>query len=423
MTRSRRILRFPIAVAILFVAAVFAARGEWPWTRLSDVPTARPILVSNPFRIVRDTLQSGETVSALLERQGVTGLSVATLASVVRFDPRRIRAGLEFFVRRAGDTDEATHIEFRPTPEQRVRFARASNGAWQGEAVPIYWATDTIRVGAGIETNLYAAMDREVSEATLDHTERVRLVNELADVNEWTVDFSRDIQPGDRFAAVVERLVSEEGDIRFGRILASELVVGGKTLNAFRFGGGETPVAFYDNEGKTLKRAFLATPVEFRYISSGFSRARFHPVLGIMRKHEGLDYAAASGTPVRAAGDGTVLRAGYGGGYGNLVEIRHREGVTTRYGHLSRIAVGLRPGTRVTQGQLIGRVGSTGLATGPHLHYEFRVAGVARDPRSVKHETGAPLPSNTLAAFRAQRDVLLQLLGRHSADTSSPLAE
>lgn len=420
---SRRVLQLPVAFAVLVAAAIFAARGEWAWTRLSDVPTSHPIVVSNPFRIVRDTLQSGETVSALLERQGVTGLNVATLASVVRLDPRRIRAGLEFFVRRDAGTDEATHVEFRPSPEQRVRFVRASTGEWKGEAIPIYWATDTIRVGAGIESNLYSAMDREVSEATLDRSERIRLVNELADVNEWTVDFSRDIQPGDRFAAVVERMVSEEGDIRFGRILASELVVSGKTLTAFRFGEKASAAAFYDADGKALRRAFLATPVEFRYISSGFSRARMHPILGIMRRHEGLDYAAATGTPVRSAADGTVLRAGYGGGYGNLVELRHRDGVTTRYGHLSRIAVGLRPGMHVTQGQVIGRVGSTGLASGPHLHYEFRVGGVARDPRSIKSEAGAPLPASSLASFRVQRDVLLQLLGRRTPGTSAPLAE
>lgn len=420
---SRRSLTLPLALAVLGAAAAFAARGEWPWTRLSDVPTARPIVVSNPFRIVRDTLRSGESVSALLQRQGVVGMNVAALASTVSLDPRRIRAGLEFLVRRDPGTDQPTHIEFRPSPEQRVRFVRTSSGAWRGEALPIFWATDTIRVGAGIETNLYAALDREVSEATLDHNERIRLVNELADVNEWTVDFSRDIQPGDRFAAVVERLVSEEGDIRFGRILASELVVGDRTLSAFRYGNSTGQSAFYDSEGKALKRAFLAAPVEFRYISSGFSRSRLHPVLGISRRHEGIDYAAATGTPVRAAADGTVLRAGYGGGYGNLVEVRHRDGITTRYGHLSRIAVGLRPGMHVTQGQVIGRVGSTGLATGPHLHYEFRVDGRARNPRSIKSEPGAPLPANALERFRAQRDVLAQLLGRRIPGAASPLAE
>lgn len=420
---SRRVLRLPIAVAVLAAAAIFAARGEWPWSRLSDVPTTHAIMVRNPFRVMRDTLQSGETVSALLARQGVTGINLVSLVSAVSLDPRRIRAGLEFFVRRDASTNQPTNIEFRPSPEQRVRFYRASSGEWRGEAVPIYWATDTIRVSAGVETNLYAAVDREISEATLDQNERIRLVNELADVNEWTVDFSRDLQVGDQITAVVERMVSEEGDVRFGRILASELVLGGKAIEAFHFDVPGATAAFYDENGKALKRAFLAMPVEFRYISSGFSSARLHPVLGITRKHEGIDYAANTGTPVRSAADGTVLRAGYNGGYGNMVELRHRDGITTRYGHLSRIAIGLHAGMHVTQGMVIGRVGATGLATGPHLHYEFRVAGVARDPRSVKNEAGAPLPKSSLAAFHAQRDVLLQLLGRRPTGTTAPLAE
>lgn len=414
---TRRVPRLPFALAVLGAAALFAARGEWPWTRLSDVPTARPIVVSNPFRIVRDTLQRGETVSALLARQGVTGLNLTALAAALRFDPRRIQAGLEFSVRRDATTDQPTHIEFRPSGDQRLRFVRTASGDWRGEAVPIHWVTDTIRVAAGIETSLSEAIDQEVGAATLDRAERARLTYDLAEVNAYTVDFSRDIQPGDRFATVVERRTSQEGDVRFGRILASELVVGGKTITAYSYALANGQTSYYDAEGKALKRAFLMTPVEFRYISSGFSRARFHPVLGITRKHEGIDFAAATGTPVRAAGDGTVLRAGYSGGYGNLVELRHQNGVTTRYGHLSRIAVGLRAGMHVSQGQLIGKVGSTGLATGPHLHYEFRVDGVARDPRSIKTEAGAPLPSSALASFRAQRDALSQLLGRRSSPT------
>lgn len=414
---TRRVPRLPFALAVLGAAALFAARGEWPWTRLSDVPTARPIVVTNPFRIVRDTLQRGETVSALLARQGVKGLDLGALAAALRFDPRRIQAGLEFSVRRDAATDEPTHVEFRPNGDQRLRFIRTASGDWRGETVPIRWVTDTIRVAAGIESSLSEAIDQEVGAATLDRNERARLTYDLAEVNAYTVDFSRDIQPGDRFATVVERQISQEGDVRFGRILASELVVSGKTLTAFSYTLPNGQTSYYDADGKALKRAFLMTPVEFRYISSGFTRARFHPVLGITRKHEGIDFAASTGTPVRAAGDGTVLRAGYAGGYGNLVELRHQNGVTTRYGHLSRIATGLRAGMHVSQGQLIGKVGSTGLATGPHLHYEFRVDGVARDPRSIKSEAGAPLPSSAFASFRAQRDALTQLLGRRSSPT------
>ncbi|HQW67739.1 MAG TPA: peptidoglycan DD-metalloendopeptidase family protein [Gemmatimonadales bacterium] len=413
-----QIPRFPLAAAILAAAALFALRGEWPWQRLSDVPTAGPIVVSSPFRVVRDTLQKGETVGALLARHGVVGLDLTSLASRLSFDPRRMRAGQEFAVRREGADDEATHIEFRANAEQRLQFIRTSSGDWRGEAVAIRWTTDTIRLGATIRNNLFSAIDDEVSDATLDRQERANVVYALADVFSYSVDFSRDIQPGDRFVAVIERRMSEEGETRFGRVLAGELSVAGKAIAAFHYRNGGQP-GFYDTEGNALKRAFLAAPVEFRHISSGFTRARLHPVLGVFRKHEGIDYSAATGTPVRAASEGTIVRAGYAGGYGKLIEIRHRNGITTRYGHLSVIGANIRPGTRVSQGDLIGRVGSTGLSTAPHLHYEFRVNNIARDPRSMKFEAGAPLPKGDLVAFRQERDLLRSLLG---SATSAPSA-
>lgn len=413
-----QIPRFPLAAAILAAAALFALRGEWPWQRLSDVPTAGPIVVSSPFRVVRDTLQKGETVGALLARHGVVGLDLTSLASRLSFDPRRMRAGQEFAVRREGADDEATHIEFRANAEQRLQFIRTSSGDWRGEAVAIRWTTDTIRLGATIRNNLFSAIDDEVSDATLDRQERANVVYALADVFSYSVDFSRDIQPGDRFVAVIERRTSEEGETRFGRVLAGELSVAGKAIAAFHYRNGGQP-GFYDTEGNALKRAFLAAPVEFRHISSGFTRARLHPVLGVFRKHEGIDYSASTGTPVRAASEGTIVRAGYAGGYGKLIEIRHRNGITTRYGHLSVIGANIRPGTRVSQGDLIGRVGSTGLSTAPHLHYEFRVNNIARDPRSMKFEAGAPLPKGDLVAFRQERDLLRSLLG---SATSAPSA-
>lgn len=417
-----RTSRFVIALAVLGAATVFAARGSWPWARLSDVPTAHPILVTNPFRVVRDTLQRGETVTTLLERQGVSGLDLGGLARRLKLDPRRFRAGMIFSVRRDVATDEPTHVEVRASADQRLRFIRTSAGEWEGEAIPIRWTTDTIRVAGGIETSMYDAVDREISEATLDRGERIRMVYDLAEVNEHSVDFSRDPQPGDRFAAVIERQVSEEGEVRFGRILASSLSIGGKELKAFSFSNGHR-AEFYDANGKAVKRSFLVTPVSFRHISSGFSRARRHPVLGLTRRHEGIDYAANTGTPVRAAGDGIVVRAGRAGGYGNLVEIRHLNGVTTRYGHLSAITPGLRAGVRVSQAQQIGKVGSTGLATGPHLHYEFRVDGVARDPRSIKSTAGAPLARSSMDEFARDRDLLMRLLDRTTLASATPLTD
>jgi murein DD-endopeptidase MepM/ murein hydrolase activator NlpD len=274
-----------------------------------------------------------------------------------------------------------------------------------------------MRIEGTIEASLYDALDASVPDDTLPSGDRIRLAWDLADVFAWQVDFSRDVQPGDRFRVVFERLMSPEGEVRLGRILASDFQTGGRTLTAFRFDSGGRS-ALFDADGKSLRRAFLRAPVEFRRISSQFARARRHPVLGIFRRHEGTDYAADRGTPVMASGDGVVLRAGVAGGYGNLIELRHRSGITTRYGHLRGFARGVRAGARVTQGQVIGYVGSTGLASGPHLHYEFRVNGVARDSRRVELGNGDPLPPSQRAAFLRERDRLIALLQGSSPQPS-----
>ncbi|HEX6645124.1 MAG TPA: peptidoglycan DD-metalloendopeptidase family protein, partial [Gemmatimonadales bacterium] len=354
--------RLPIAVAVFTVAAYFAATGMWPWRRLD--PAASPTLatVVEVARVTHtelaDTLHRGETLSELFERQKVAGIDLGALSGAL--DPRRLRAGMIFNFRRPVEDSVPDRITVRTGPEQRVRFVRAATG-WDMDVEPIAWTPEVVRVSGSIDASLYVALDEQVPDSVLTGPERERLAWGLADVYAWQVDFSRDIRTGDRFQVLVERLVSEEGEVRYGRVLAADLNVDGKQLTAFRFteDGGSR---FYDEDGNSLKRAFLRAPVEFRRISSNFSRARFHPVLGRTRKHEGTDYAASTGTPVVAAGEGTVIRAGRAGGYGNLVEIRHRNGITTRYAHLSRIRT--RTGARVSQGQLIGLVGATGLASG-----------------------------------------------------------
>ena len=421
---NRRALIFLLGVATLIGAGAFAVRGEWPWARLSDVPTTPPIVVRNPFRIVHDTLKQGESVSALLHRQGINGIDLKALAGALRLDPTRIRAGLVFSVRRDARTDEPTHVEFRPNPDERVRFVRTSAGDWQAEAVPVRWTTDTIRCSGSItadQPSVYAALHHGVCDGSLNNDERDKLVYQLSDVNASTVDFSSDLQVGDQFVAVLERLVSEEGEVRAGALLASSESVGRKSYDAFGYPDGKGGLSYYDGNGAAVKRAFLLTPVDFRYITSGFSLSRFHPILGLFRRHEGIDYAAATGTPVRAVSDGIVISAGWAGGYGRMVELRHPNGTVTRYGHLRDIGLGLRAGVHVKQSDIIGRVGSSGLATGPHLHYEFRVNGKARDPRSMKSEPGAPLPRTALAEFQRRKTLLSDLLGGRPA--SAPITE
>jgi murein DD-endopeptidase MepM/ murein hydrolase activator NlpD len=409
------------AGAVLLGAAGFALSGHWPWRRLPP-PVAAPPIVVVPDRSIEiaDTLRSGETLSELLARQGVADLDLSRVESHGSLDPRRLRSGLVFRFRRPTPDSQPTRISVRTSPEEVVVFSRAPEG-WSGAVEAIAWRAEPARIEGAIDNSLYEAIDAEVPDSQLDADDRVRLAWDLADIYAWQVDFTRDIQVGDRFRVLYERLVSADGEVRFDRILAGDLTMSGKSLTAFRFDSHGHP-AFYDADGNSLRRAFLRAPVQFRRISSSFARARRHPILGISRRHEGTDYAASPGTPVMAAGDGVVLRAGWGGGYGNLIELRHRNGITTRYGPLRGFARGIRAGARVSQGQTIGYVGSTGLASGPHLHYEFRVNGVAKDSRRVELGNGAPIATTDRAAFERARDSLLAQLDGipHPPVTSAP---
>jgi murein DD-endopeptidase MepM/ murein hydrolase activator NlpD len=393
----------------LFVLASVAALGvRRPWQKV-ELLVAQPIeVMADMSTETLDTLRRGETLSELLGRQGIVDLDLARLDPAIALDPRRLRAGLVFAFRRPAPESLITRITVRATPERRVIFQRASD-RWDTEVDSIHWRAEPFRIEGAIDNSLYEAIDAQVGDYQLDAAQRQRLAWDLADIYAWQVDFTRDIQTGDRFRVVLDRLISEDGEYRFGRVLASDLTMSGKSLTAFRYEGSGRPT-FYDTDGKSLRRAFLRAPVQFRRISSTFARARRHPVLGITRRHQGTDYAASPGTPVMAAGDGVVLRAGHAGGYDNLIELRHRNGITTRYGHLRGFARGVRGGARVTQGQTIGYVGSTGLASGPHLHYEFRVNGVAKDPRRVELGNGAPIGDRDREAFERERDRLRDLL-------------
>lgn len=408
--------RLLYGIAVLVAASAFALTGRWPWRRIEGTP-----MQVSAFRMVpteprlfetRDTLHRGETVSTLFARHGLGDDDVGGLARVL--DLRRLRAGLVFHLRKSADDSVPQEIAVRTGPEQRVRLQRVANG-WTARTEAIAWQPQVIRAEGAIDNSLYEALDGSIGDDVLKGPERQRLAWDIADVFAWQVDFTRDMQPGDHFRLALERLVSDEGEVRFGRLLAAELVVNGKRLSAFRFVNGEN-AAFYDRDGKSLRRSFLRAPLEFRSVSSSFSGARLHPILGILRRHEGTDYAAPPGTPVLAASDGVVLRAGWAGGYGNLVELKHKNGITTRYGHLRSFASSVHIGSEVLQGQVVGFVGSTGLASGPHLHYEFRVDGVPRDPIRVQMGGGTPIDPTLRLSFQQERDRLAGIL-----DGSTPI--
>jgi murein DD-endopeptidase MepM/ murein hydrolase activator NlpD len=242
-----------------------------------------------------------------------------------------------------------------------------------------------------VQTSLFAATDAAgLSDA---------VAIQLADIFSSEVDFHRGLRTGDRFAVVFEGLYSTGEFIRTGRIVAAEFVNAGRSYRAVYFQDAQGRGGYYTPDGKNMRKTFLRSPLEFSRISSRFSSSRFHPVLQTWRAHKGIDYAAPPGTRVRATADGYVQLMGQQGGYGNLVVLRHNNGYSTAYGHLSAFARGLRVGQRVSQGDIIAYVGMSGLATGPHLHYEFRVNGVHQDPLRLAVPPGPPITPQLRTTF------------------------
>jgi murein DD-endopeptidase MepM/ murein hydrolase activator NlpD len=227
------------------------------------------------------------------------------------------------------------------------------------------------------------------------------VIMRLAGIFAWDIDFALDIRRDDWFAVVFEEVWQDGRKVRDGDILAAEFGNQGRSYRALRFADDEGRTDYFTPEGRSLRKAFLRAPVDFTRVSSNFNPNRLHPILKVRRPHQGVDYAANQGTPIRAAGDGKVTFAGSRNGYGNAVILQHGGNITTLYAHMSRIASEARVGRRVRQGQVIGYVGKTGLATAPHLHYEYRINGVNRNPRTVPLPEAEPVPETMRARFAA----------------------
>jgi len=262
--------------------------------------------------------------------------------------------------------------------------------------------TRTRTVGGRISSSLFEAVEQAGAH---DQT-----AVELADIFGWDIDFVLDVRPGDTFVVSYQEIWRDGHYLKDGPVMAASFVNQGHEYRAVRYTDPSGATSYYTPDGRSMRRAFLRAPLEFSRVSSGFNTARMHPILNRIRAHKGVDYAAPIGTPVRAAGDGTIRFAGVMGGYGNLVEIEHTHSITTVYGHLSRFAHGIHPGTRVTQGTVIAYVGMTGLATGPHLHYEYRVNGVFKNPQTVPLPAAAPIDAKLSGDFHAHTAPLLASL-------------
>jgi len=283
---------------------------------------------------------------------------------------------------------------------------------------------DTLAIAGVIQSSLYSALDKTGID-DLPRNARHALAGDLADIFEYRVDMTRDLSQGDRFHILVERLQKPNGKIIVNRVLGARLALGGgiNELEAIHFQSRGSNAEYFDQSGKSLRTAFLRTPVTFRRISSVFGLRR-HPIFGNPRAHKGTDYAAAMGTPVRSVGDGVVIFAGRKGGYGNAIDVRHRNGFVSRYGHMRNFAKEIRRGTRVTMGSTIGFVGMTGYATGPHLHFEVLVGGVQRDPRqALASNSGDPIPAGERKLFQRLRTQTLAGLSQARVASAAPITD
>ena len=292
-------------------------------------------------------------------------------------------------------------LQRRLNDGQTLQVTRAGD-ALKADVLDNPLQTITRTVGGRINSSLFEAV-----EASGAHDQTAMA---LADIFGWDIDFVLDVRPGDSFVVTYEEVWRDGHYLKDGPVLAASFVNQGREYRAVRYRDPTGVTSYYTPDGRSMRKAFLRAPLEFSRVSSGFNSARMHPILNRIRAHKGVDYAAPSGTPVRAAGDGVIRFAGVMGGYGNLVEIEHTHSITTVYGHLSRFAHGMHAGTHVTQGTVIAYVGMTGLATGPHLHYEYRVNGVFKNPQTVPLPAASPINAGYAADFHAHADALLASL-------------
>lgn len=288
------------------------------------------------------------------------------------------------------------------------RVAEIGSGPFSAEVLATPVEIHEGRAQGTIDSSLFvAARAAGVSPEII-----LRLAN---DIFGWDIDFALDIQPGDRFAVVYEQKFRDGEYIGDGRILAADFVNAGTTHRAVYYESADGKIAdYFTPDGRSMRRQFLRAPLDFTRISSNFDPRRRHPILNMIRAHKGVDYAAPTGTIIKAAGDGRVSFVGTKGGYGRAVIIEHGGGISTLYGHMSRFARGLNNGERVKQGSTIGYVGSSGAATGPHLHYEYRVNGLHKNPRTVPLPDAAPIPDAYVAEFKSRSAAALARLDRAS---------
>lgn len=412
--RQCRRLRYILVptLAMLLTAAISTNQSPVPETEARTVPTGTrlspPPLPSvkaevaqeNRDKVIEGAIRRGDTISSILNDyftpEEIHGLvenshSIFPLSGICAGQPYKICLKDGDFHRFEYDIDKDAQLIIRKEDE-----------GFNVTRIPIAYEIKAETVRGTISSSLF--------DAVAQAKENPELAIALAEIFAYDVDFIRDIRKGDSFQAVVEKRYREGAPAGYGRILAAEFTNQGKIFRAFLFQDGNRPAAYYDADGKSLRTAFLRAPLSFSRISSGYTMKRFHPIAKVWRAHPAIDYSAPTGTPIMTIGDGTIVQMGYHRANGKFLKVRHHNGYETMYLHMSRFASGMKTGKRVEQGNIIGYVGSTGLATGPHLCFRMYKNGGSINPNSVKTAAAAPVSRGRIGAFRATIFPLLAAL-------------
>lgn len=390
-----------------------------PMPSLSEPPAAESFAVEpeqseNEWNTI--LIKSGDTLASIFYGAGLGSSATHEVAQLNEQTKKlsQIRPGQRISILKAPD-NKLTILKYMPNATETLLIKRLENGNLDSELqhhpldpVPVY------KSGVITSSLFLAAEKSNIPD---------NIIMELAGIFGWDIDFSLDIRKGDQFGVVYNELFKDGVKIRNGRILSAEFINQGTSYKAVHYTNPKGDDGYYSPDGKSMRKAFLRSPVKFSRISSGFTSNRWHPVLSKWRSHKGVDYAASRGTPIYASGDGKISFVGTKGGYGKTIFLQHGGKYTTVYAHMSKYAKGMKNGKQIKQGQVIGYVGSTGLASGPHLHYEFRVSGVHRNPLTVKLPAAEPIDKAYLPDFeRKSRSYLamLDLMDKQSVAQSRP---
>jgi len=410
-TRTAWILQISLVAVVVAVASVprdgelqatHRPAHEAASTPASPTPMAAPPEQANvAFSTIEVVVNRNDTMDQLFRRFELNLADLARLRGLpeLRSQVDRLKPGE--MLRLMHHDGELVGLERKLSDSETLKITRDENG----------FVSDVLENPLEIRTRTaHATINSSLFQAAADAGLDDRLAIELAEIFQFDIDFVLDIQEGDRFTVVYEEVFQDDVRLRSGNILAAKFVNEGREYRAVRYIDDKGHGEYFTPDGRSLRKAFIRAPVQFSRISSRFNPSRRHPVLNTIRAHRGVDYAAPTGTPVRAAGEGRVRFVGRQGGFGNVIELEHGSGVVTVYGHLSRFASGLRRGQRIELGKVIGYVGSTGLATGPHLHYEYRVRGVHKNPQTVPLPDALPIPATQRDQFLATTADLVNLL-------------